>query len=81
MTRRTPVVAVLAAAALVAGGALTGAAVSGDDPSRQEAVAERGARVATCAPKPMHPGAETAGHVVRGSRPGLRTAIAGRTSG
>jgi hypothetical protein len=43
--RRTPVIAVLAVAALIGGGAVTGAAVSGSDPSRQEVVAERGARV------------------------------------
>jgi hypothetical protein len=43
--RRTPVIAVLAAAALIGGGVLTGAAVSGGDPSRQEIVADRGAGV------------------------------------
>ena len=40
-----PITALLAAAALVGGGAIVGVAVSGGDPSRQEVVAERGAEV------------------------------------
>ncbi len=40
--RITPV---LAAAVLIAGGAIAGATVSSDEPSRQEVVADRGARV------------------------------------
>jgi len=40
-----PIIALLAAATLLAGGAIAVAAVSSDEPSRQEVVAERGAGV------------------------------------
>lgn len=40
-----PVAALLAAAVLIVGGAIAGAAVSDGDPSRQEIVAQRGAQV------------------------------------
>ncbi len=43
--RSKPLVAVLVAAGLIAFGAIASIAASGDDPSRQQVVAERGARV------------------------------------
>ncbi len=42
---RKPIIALLAAATLAAGGAIAGGTIGGDNPSRQEVVAERGAQV------------------------------------
>ncbi|MEJ7744545.1 MAG: hypothetical protein WKF73_19625 [Nocardioidaceae bacterium] len=69
---RKPLIALLVAAGLIAGGTVAGVVASGDDPSHQQVVAQRGARV-----MPFSLDATT--HVFKATPQGERSASSPRT--